>query len=231
MRDNKDKVVFLDRDGVINEYPGDAKYVTQWKEFKFIPGSIEAIRKLKENKFKIFVISNQAGMAKGIYSQRDLDTITRKMLQALQKKKATIDGVYYCTHHPDDGCFCRKPQAGLLEKALSDFNIKPDVSFFVGDSVRDVETVRNFNAKFHCSLAMKYFDKAFRSVKSPRGRATLRKAKPCIENPKLAAECAKSVLVLSGREKLSLRDTWEFSPDFIFDNLLLASYYICAHGE
>ena len=179
------KVVFLDRDGVINEYPGDGKYVTNWKEFKFIPGSIEAIRKLNENKFKVFVISNQAGVAKGGYSQNNLDAITERMLSALGKKKAGIDGVYYCTHHPEDKCLCRKPGIGLLERALKDSGINPTLSFFIGDSATDIMTAKNFGIT--------------------------------------------SVLLLSGKEKISLRDTWLHKPDYIFDNLLLASHYLCSH--
>lgn len=181
------KVVFIDRDGVINEFPGQGKYVTGPGEFRLLPGSAQAIRKLNEHGFRVFVISNQQGLAKGLYSQRDLDAITRKMINELKKKKAVVDGVYYCTHLSQDNCLCRKPKTGLLEQACSDFRIRPGSGFLVGDSMIDVET----------ALAMKI----------------------------------KSVLVLSGREKISGRDSWPHQPDFIFDNLLLAAHYICAHAK
>jgi D-glycero-D-manno-heptose 1,7-bisphosphate phosphatase len=179
------KVVFLDRDGVINKYPGDTLYVSSWKEFKFIAGSIEGIRKLKEKGFRLFVISNQAGVAKGIYSQKDLDIITRKMVSTLKKHRIGIDGIYYCTHTREDNCSCRKPKTGLLHKAIADFAINPEVSFFIGDSFRDMTAAKEFGAK--------------------------------------------PVLVLSGKEKISNRANWEFEPDYVFDNLLIAAHYICEH--
>lgn len=179
------KVVFLDRDGVINEYPGDRNYVTSVKNFNFIPGSIEGIKKLKEKGFKIFVVSNQAGVAKGLYSLKDLDKINKKLLKALKSKGASVDGIYYCIHRNEDECICRKPKTGLLDQAVSAAQIKPEVSFFIGDSFRDMKAAKEFGAK--------------------------------------------PVLVLSGKEKISNRTDWEFEPDYIFDNLLLAAHYICSH--
>ncbi|UCG35527.1 MAG: D-glycero-beta-D-manno-heptose 1,7-bisphosphate 7-phosphatase [Candidatus Omnitrophota bacterium] len=179
------KVIFLDRDGVINKYPGDREYIKNVKEFSFIAGSIEGIKKLKEKGFKLFVVSNQAGVAKGIYSKKNLDQIDQKMLRTLKKYSAQIDAVYYCTHREEDDCGCRKPKAGLLHKILSDLNIKPEISFFIGDSFRDMKAAQSFGAK--------------------------------------------TVLLLSGKEKISNRNSWEFEPDYIFDNLLLAAHYICSH--
>jgi histidinol-phosphate phosphatase family protein len=180
-----EKVVFLDRDGVINEYPGDTRYVTSWREFKFIPGSIQGIKKLNESGFKLYVISNQAGIRKGIYSQRDLDEITKKMLKNLKKHKAYIEKVYYCTHSQEDNCSCRKPKTGLMHKVVEDLGIKPQVYFFIGDSFRDMKAAKEFGAK--------------------------------------------PVLLLSGKEKISNRNNWEFEPDYIFDNLLIAAHYLCEH--
>ena len=87
------KAIFLDRDGVINRYPGDGKYITSWREFKFLPRAKKAIAKLYKNRFKIFVISNQAGVNKGIFSQNRLDTITKNMLQEIEESKGKIDKV------------------------------------------------------------------------------------------------------------------------------------------
>lgn len=181
----KDKVVFLDRDGVINKYPGDTRYVNNWREFEFIPGSIEGIKKLNRNGFRLCVISNQAGVAKGLYSQKDLEQIDRKMSDQFKRNGACLSGIYYCIHHPQDNCDCRKPKTGLLEKAVSELGICPRMSFFIGDSFLDMKAARNFGAK--------------------------------------------SVLVLSGKEKISNRDNWEFEPDYIFDNLLVAAHYLCVH--
>lgn len=175
-------VIFLDRDGVINQYPGHGNYLTSWKEFKFIPGSIEGIRKLTEAGFKIFVISNQAGVAKGLYRQQDLDEIDKNMSKAIVKAKGKLAGIYYCTHFPDEGCNCRKPKTGLLQKALGRNSALGEKVFFIGDSFIDMATARNFSAK--------------------------------------------SILVLSGREKIADRANWEFEPDYVFDNLLLAAHYL-----
>lgn len=80
-------VIFLDRDGVINKYPGDTAYVTGWKDFEFISGSIEGIKKLNNKGFKLFVVSNQAGVAKGIYDAKVLNDIDTRMVKALKKAK------------------------------------------------------------------------------------------------------------------------------------------------
>ena len=87
-------IVFIDRDGVINEYPGHGNYVTSKQEFRFIPGSLEAIRKFSEEGFKLYVVSNQAGVAKGLYAQKDLDEINAKILQSVEKIGGNISGIY-----------------------------------------------------------------------------------------------------------------------------------------
>ena len=135
-------VVFLDRDGVINEYPGDTRYVTSWEEFHFLPGVKEALGRLIKVGYNIFIVSNQAGVAKGIYSEEILDEITSNMLNELNSSGVEISGVYYCIHRDDDNCSCRKPKTGLLERALKEHNISQDIlskSFFVGDSIRDIQ--------------------------------------------------------------------------------------------
>jgi D-glycero-D-manno-heptose 1,7-bisphosphate phosphatase len=139
------KAVFLDRDGVINEYPGDLKYVTSWKDFIFLPRVKEALKKLTDSGYKIFIISNQAGISKGIYSKETLDFITQNMLAELAKCQIKISGVYYCIHRAEDNCSCRKPKSGLVEMAIDKlksegFDIELDRSFFVGDTMRDIET-------------------------------------------------------------------------------------------
>ena len=103
------KVVFLDRDGVINEFPGNGNYVTRLKDFRFIPGSLEALRLLTQEGYAIFVISNQAGVSKGVYTQNKLNHITRNMLRDVRRAGARIEKVFYCTHRSDAGCDCRKP--------------------------------------------------------------------------------------------------------------------------
>src|ERR1044071_5930844 len=110
------KVVFLDRDGVINEFPGNGNYVTKIKDFHFIPGSLEAIRSLTDSGFKIFIISNQAGVGKGVYSFDKLQRINAHMMKFVQKSGGQIRKSFYCTRRSDAGCDCRKPGIGLLKK-------------------------------------------------------------------------------------------------------------------
>jgi D-glycero-D-manno-heptose 1,7-bisphosphate phosphatase len=176
------KVVFLDRDGVINKYPGDRLYVTSLKKFRFLPRAKEAIALLSRAGFKIFVVSNQAGVGKGIYAQKTLDTITAKMLEDIEQAGGKITKVYYCTHRKEAGCSCRKPKPGLLKKAAREFKISLKKSYFVGDTIRDVLTAH--------------------------------------------AVGAKSVLLLSGKEKLSNQKNWEARPDFVFKNLLEVAKFL-----
>lgn len=144
----KKTAVFLDRDGVINLYPGDGKYVTSMEEFRFLPKVKEAIALLTFHQYPIFIISNQAGVGKGLYSQRDLDRITEYMLKELSRHKAKVNAVYYCTHRNEDNCSCRKPKAGLIFSAVKQNSnaglelVDIKNSFFVGDTIRDVQTAR-----------------------------------------------------------------------------------------
>jgi D-glycero-D-manno-heptose 1,7-bisphosphate phosphatase len=143
--DARVKIAFLDRDGVINAYPGHFKYVTCSQEFRLLPGAADGIRELNHCGFKVIVISNQAGVAKGLYTQAALDEMTRLMREHLARDGARVDGVYYCTHHPDAGCGCRKPRTGLIQEAIAAAEKEGSVvdlvrSVFIGDSIIDVET-------------------------------------------------------------------------------------------
>ena len=137
------KVVFLDRDGVINEFPGNGNYVTKLKDFHFIPGALEAIRRLTEQNYKIFVVSNQAGVGKGVFSKQKLEQINRKMLDQVKKHGGQIKNVFYCIHRSDAGCDCRKPEIGHIRKALSSLKMtirSAKKTFFVGDTESDIRT-------------------------------------------------------------------------------------------
>ena len=112
------KIVFLDRDGVLNRYPGHGDYVTKVKDLHVFPLALQAVKRLKDEGFKIFIISNQACVGRGIISQKKLDQITHKLVKAAEAKKFKFDGIFYCTHHPDEKCSCRKPGVGNFKKAL-----------------------------------------------------------------------------------------------------------------
>jgi D-glycero-D-manno-heptose 1,7-bisphosphate phosphatase len=134
------RAVFLDRDGVINKYPGDKNYVTCQKEFRFLPNAIKAIAKLHRAGFGLFVVSNQAGVGKGFYSQKTLDAMTEKMLKRIENEGGRIEKVFYCTHRPEESCNCRKPMTGSVMHAAKKYSINLKKSFFVGDTIRDVKT-------------------------------------------------------------------------------------------
>jgi len=141
------RVVFLDRDGVINKYPGDKAYVTSLNKFKILPGVKKAIALLTKSGFKIFVASNQAGIGGGIYSQKTLDKITSYMLSEIRKAGGHIEKVYYCTHHKYAGCKCRKPRTGMVKKAVREFGVSLKNASFIGDTIRDVHTAKNAGIK------------------------------------------------------------------------------------
>jgi len=141
------KVVFLDRDGVISKYtPND--YVKKWEEFVFLPNAIKGLKILNDAGYKIIIISNQAGVNKGIFSEEDLKDITDKMEELLKKKGIKIEKVYYCIHTDEENCNCRKPKPGLFFKAKEEIgNIDFSKIFFIGDSEVDVKAGKSVGTK------------------------------------------------------------------------------------
>ena len=133
------KTVFLDRDGVINQNPPNKGYVKKWEEFAFISNSLKAIRELTEDGYRIIVITNQAGIGRGLYSEDDLADIHSRMIAEIEKTGGSIDAVYYCPHHPDAGCECRKPKPGMLLRAAQEHDIELSNAYFIGDVPTDIE--------------------------------------------------------------------------------------------
>ena len=149
MAKRQNKVIFLDRDGVINKDPEHLKfqYVTKWKDFKFLPGVKRAIKKLTNSGYSIYIISNQAGIAKKYFSMRDLKRITANMIREVEKAGGEITEAYYCPHRTEDNCGCRKPKAGLFKKALKKGRIDFKRTYFVGDNIRDVQAGKAIGCK------------------------------------------------------------------------------------
>lgn len=144
------RIIFIDRDGVINKDPGgwtEFSYVTRWKDFHFLPGAKSAIKRLSESGYIIVVISNQAGVGKGHYSLKRLNSITRKMVEELKGAGGKIRRVYYCVHQSKDNCSCRKPKTGLLKRAGKDLKTKISGSYFIGDGKVDVEAGKKAKLK------------------------------------------------------------------------------------
>lgn len=144
------KIIFIDRDGVINKDPGgwtEHSYVTKWEEFHFLPGALEALKLLTDNGYDIIVISNQGGVSKKYFSLISLDDVTAKMLKEIDAHGANIKRVYYCVHQDSDNCDCRKPKTGLFTKAENELGIKSRGTFFIGDGRMDVEAGRSIGLK------------------------------------------------------------------------------------
>jgi len=135
------KVVYLDRDGTINHDSAD--YIKSRSEFKFIPGSIEAIRLLTLSGFTSIVITNQSALARKFISHGELDQIHSMMKGAIISGGGKITDIFFCPHMPNDGCECRKPAPGLLLQAQCKYHIDLPTSIMVGDSAKDIECARN----------------------------------------------------------------------------------------
>ena len=127
-------------------FPGHGKYVTTKEEFEFIPGALEAIRLFTASGFTVFIASNQAGVAKGLYTKEALDGITDKMLSGIREAGGKIEDVLYCLHQSEDDCDCRKPKPGLLSGVLNGMERRPRACFFIGDSSRDVRAAHQAGA-------------------------------------------------------------------------------------
>ena len=145
------RAVFLDRDGTINE---EVSYLKSLDMLKLIPGVGAAIRQLNEAGFKVVIITNQAGVARGYFPESFVHETHELLTSMLRKDKATIDGIYYCPHHPTAGnseltvqCDCRKPSTGLLDRAAADLDIDLKQSFMVGDKWIDVEVGQRAGAR------------------------------------------------------------------------------------
>ena len=136
------KVVFVDRDGVINVDLW--KYVESWKEFRFEKGALEGLKLLTDKGFDIFIISNQAGVGDGIFTEATMWDVHEKMVKAMAKRDIKIRGTRYCTHAKKEKCDCRKPKTQLLEKAVAGINFDKKKTFFIGDKLSDLEAGKNF---------------------------------------------------------------------------------------
>ena len=137
----KNKAVFLDRDGTINV---DKNYLYRIEDFEFLPGAVEGLRLLQSSGFLLIIITNQSGIARGYFTEDDYLRLTDWMLDRLKDDGVKISGVYYCPHLPDAEisgymkvCNCRKPETGLFEQAVRDFDIDLTMSYAIGDKPRD----------------------------------------------------------------------------------------------
>lgn len=143
-----DKIVFLDRDGTINQ---EVEYLHKPSDLVILPGVPAALRRLKEQGFQLVVVTNQAGVARGYYSEADVVRLHEYMNKLLSREGAEIDHFYYCPHHPVHGigaykqsCHCRKPDTGMFEMAESCYQVDKSHSYMIGDKLLDTEAGQRY---------------------------------------------------------------------------------------
>jgi D-glycero-D-manno-heptose 1,7-bisphosphate phosphatase len=135
MGNNRQKTVFLDRDGVINKEVG---YLHKSKDFEFIDGIFKACQFFQKLDYKLIVITNQSGIARGYYQEEDFHVLTEWMLAQFEQQGVNILDVFFCPHGPESTCECRKPQPGMLLDARNKYNIDMKNSWMIGDKEADV---------------------------------------------------------------------------------------------
>lgn len=137
------KGIFLDRDGTINV---EKDYLHKIDEFEFEVGALEALKIFKDKGYIVIVVTNQSGIARGYYSEDDLEKLNNYMCEVVEAKGGKIEKCYFCPHHPEKGlkeykqeCSCRKPEIGMLEKGIAEFEIDREGSYMIGDKISDID--------------------------------------------------------------------------------------------
>jgi heptosyltransferase-2 len=136
--------VFLDRDGTLNYDPG---YLKVAAELRLLPGVGPALARLKGAGARLVVVTNQSGVGRGIVTLKDLEAIHARLEGLLEQENAALDAIYFCPHHPDDGCRCRKPNVGMVERAQSELQLDLGRSYLIGDHARDIQLANRVGAK------------------------------------------------------------------------------------
>ncbi|MGB8656408.1 MAG: HAD family hydrolase [Candidatus Zixiibacteriota bacterium] len=138
------KTAFLDRDGTIIE---EKDFIKTPDQIEFIPGSVDAVKILRDLGYKIIVISNQSGVGRGILTEQMVRRVNESFLVRLREEDAPADGLYFCPHNPEDGCDCRKPTTGMIKKAVLEHKLNLRDAVVIGDKLTDVELGKNIGAK------------------------------------------------------------------------------------
>ena len=146
-----EKVIFLDRDGTLNE---EVNYLHRKEDLVLLPGVPEALKAFKDQGYRLVVVTNQAGVARGYYTEDDVKELHRYMNELLAGQGVKIDAFYYCPHHPEHGigkykvrCHCRKPETGMFEMAEQDFVVDKASSWMIGDKLIDMEAGRKYGVR------------------------------------------------------------------------------------
>jgi len=138
------QAVFIDRDGTIAK---DVPYCSRPQDFQLLPLAGDGVRLLNKSGLKVIMVTNQSGIGRGYFTKAMLGRIHRKMSRDLAQHRAHIDAIYYCPHHPDDHCDCRKPKPALIHRAAKEHGIELSQAFFIGDQWHDVEAGHSAGCK------------------------------------------------------------------------------------
>jgi D-glycero-D-manno-heptose 1,7-bisphosphate phosphatase len=138
-----DRAVFLDRDGTLIV---EKHYLSDPEDVELIPGAVEALKLLEAAGFKLILVTNQSAIGRGMFDETRLGEIHSRLGQILAADDLVLDGMYYCPHHPDDGCDCRKPATGMPRRAEQELSVASTDSFMIGDNLADIGLARNIGA-------------------------------------------------------------------------------------
>ena len=141
--DRPGPVVFLDRDGTLNR---DIGYLRDPDQLELLPGVGAALRALRAADARIVIVTNQSGVARGALTEARLELVHQRLRRLLEAEGASVDGIFYCPHHPDDRCRCRKPGTELIERARTQLALEPAPSYVVGDKLADVQLAHRIGA-------------------------------------------------------------------------------------
>ena len=140
---SRERYVVLDRDGTVIEEKG---YLSDPDQVELIPGAARGLRQLRHMGLGLVLVTNQSGVGRGFFDEESLNLVHQRMVDLLRAEGVQFDGIFFCTHRPSDGCLCRKPRPGLLERAAADLGFDPARCFVVGDKSSDVELGRTVGA-------------------------------------------------------------------------------------
>lgn len=176
------KAIFFDRDGVVNV---NTNYVYKISDFKFMDGFLEFFSVCKKGGFLALVVTNQSGINRGFYSERDFKILSDFMQEELREKTGfCFDKIYHCPHLPNENCICRKPKIGMIQNALRDFPIDLEQSFLIGDSESDIECAINAGIKTQILLTQG-------KIAESSAESSEKIAESCLDSAKNRADSAK----------------------------------------
>ncbi len=156
------KLILIDRDGVINRKAPQGEYIGKWEEFEWIDDTVQSMKQLARQGYSFIVITNQAGIARGMISEKKLMQMHKSLISELESEGVKVHDVYVCPHHWDDNCDCRKPKAGLFFRIAKKYLLRMDKTLYIGDDVRDCEAA--YNAE--CGSVLIANDEEYESVEN-----------------------------------------------------------------